>query len=218
MKIIILFFTVLSLLFSLASVHAGQYYRYKNEKGQLVMEQSIPPEIVRQGYDVLSDTGRLIETVPPALTQEQIDKLDKVKASAYLRKQLDAKQKETDELLLTLYSGPEDIQRALRRKLQELNGLTKIEEGNIHRLQVKLGKLQERAANDELAGREVPETLITEIQSIETLITQSTNNIAATDEEKRIAKDKYAQEEARIRTLLRLPPTVKDEQVTVDGP
>ena len=79
MKVFFLILTAASFVFCASSANA-EYYRYKNEKGQLVMEQSIPPQFVRQGYEVLSDGGRLIETVPPALTQEQIDTLDKDKA------------------------------------------------------------------------------------------------------------------------------------------
>ena len=47
-------------------------YRYKDDQGRTVMSATVPPEIVPKGYDVLNAQGRIIETVAPALTAEQI--------------------------------------------------------------------------------------------------------------------------------------------------
>mgnify|MGYP001112192793 CR=1 FL=1 len=58
------------------SSFAGQLYRYKNENSQLVLTQTLPAQYADKGYDILNEKGRLIKTIPPALTPEEIKERD----------------------------------------------------------------------------------------------------------------------------------------------
>lgn len=47
-------------------------YRYTDENGQIVISSTIPQEASRRGYDILSKNGRVIETIDPEPTEEEI--------------------------------------------------------------------------------------------------------------------------------------------------
>ena len=47
-------------------------YRYTDENGRLVISNTIPQEATKRGYDILSNNGRVVETVAPAPTAEEI--------------------------------------------------------------------------------------------------------------------------------------------------
>ena len=52
---------------------AVELYRYVNDKGVVVLDrQGVPPQYIGKGYQVLNDQGRVIRTVPPAPTAEEL--------------------------------------------------------------------------------------------------------------------------------------------------
>ncbi|HAD09043.1 MAG TPA: hypothetical protein DCF62_06145, partial [Porticoccaceae bacterium] len=88
---------------------ASMLYRYKNSDGVTVMDQTIPPEYVNNGYEVLSKSGRVVKVVPPytekaAGTSEQDEK-------ARLQREKD------DQYLLANFRSLEEIQYSKARKL-----------------------------------------------------------------------------------------------------
>ena len=54
-----------------AQSEAGMY-RYTDENGQVVISNTIPQEATKRGYDILGANGRVVETIPPAPTDEEI--------------------------------------------------------------------------------------------------------------------------------------------------
>ena len=72
----------LGLLFSGAS-HAVEYYRYADERGITVINrQGVPPHLIGNGYEVLSEQGRVLRVVPRAPTPEEYRKMQAEKEQA----------------------------------------------------------------------------------------------------------------------------------------
>lgn len=91
------------------SLLAQEFFRYQNEQGQTVMDNTIPAPYVAGGYDVLDARGRLIERVPPQQAptgEEAEDNLGREQAQA------------NDQLLLTSYSNIDEIEAHRLRKRQ----------------------------------------------------------------------------------------------------
>ncbi|VTL98770.1 Keratin type II cytoskeletal 75 [Pseudomonas aeruginosa] len=85
---------------------AVELYRYVNDKGVVVLDrQGVPPQYIGKGYQVLNDQGRVIRTVPPAPTAEELRQRKAAQAQA-----------SSDAQLLRLYSSVEDVDRARERR------------------------------------------------------------------------------------------------------
>ncbi|MBW7472293.1 DUF4124 domain-containing protein [Marinobacter sp. M216] len=148
-----------------ATAHAGMY-RYTDENGQVVISNTIPQEATQRGYDILGNNGRVIETVDPAPTEEEIAARE---AEKQRQKEREI-QREKDRLLLKRYSHPDQAVRAMHRKVRELEGLIQLKRGNIAVISSQLDNEQSRAADMERAGRDIPEASLEKIRRLESQI------------------------------------------------
>ncbi|MFS7150562.1 hypothetical protein, partial [Escherichia coli] len=88
-------------------------------------------QYIGKGYQVLNDQGRVIHTVPPAPTAEELRQRKAAQAQA-----------SSDAQLLRLYSSLEDVDRARERRLAELDGLSSVARGNLQSLKLQQANLQ----------------------------------------------------------------------------
>ncbi len=147
----------------ISNAYAGNLYRYKDENGVTVLGLNIPPHLVGNGYEILSSSGRLIESVAPALTAEQIADRDNKEAEQVRQAMAVKKQKEEDLALLKLYSHPNDAVRVLKRKLQDIDDYISLKNGNISVVKGQLSQEETKAANRERTGKKVPDSTLNKI-------------------------------------------------------
>lgn len=141
-------------------------YRYTDENGQLVISNTIPQEATKRGYDILGNNGRVVETVPPAPTAEEIAEREAEKE----RQRQAELQRQEDRKLLERYSHPNQAVRAMYRKVRELEGIIQLKRGNISVISSQLDSEQGRAADMERSGREVPQASLDRIHRLESQI------------------------------------------------
>ena len=165
--------TVVLLTLITTGAMAGNLYRYENDQGVMVIDDQVPPEFVHKGYDIISTSGRLIQRVPRALTQEELA----AKSAEAQQAELDARQKEADKKLLTIFSSPADAERARDRKIESLDVYINVTRGNINKLQGDFNNAQSHAAEKERAGQKVPEFLVTSMDSLRRQIEQAEASI-----------------------------------------
>lgn len=138
------------------AVAATELYRYTNDKGVVVLDrQGVPAQYIGKGYEVLNDQGRVVLVVPPAPSPEEYRRLMAQQAQA-----------KTDAQLLRLYSTVDDVDRAKVRKLNELDGVIGIAQGNLQSLRTQQAGLQAQAADHERSSREVPAHLLVQIDNL----------------------------------------------------
>jgi hypothetical protein len=172
---------------------AAETYRYLNDKNLPVLDrQGVPPQFIYKGYEVLNDQGRVIKVVPPAPSEEERKRLAEEKARA-----------SSDAQLMRLYSTQEDIDRALQRKLAEIEGLIAIANGNKQSLRSQQTSLQSQAAEIERSGREVPADLIVKIDNLKLEQAQLDNDIARYEAVGREAEASFVADRARLGELLK---------------
>ncbi len=175
---------------------AGELYRYVNDKGVIVLDrQGVPPEYIGKGYDVLSDQGRVVRVVPPAPTAEERQRLQAQQAQAT-----------SDAQLLRLYSSLDDVDRARERKLTELDGAVSAARGNLQSLRTQQANLQGLAAEQERAGRVVPESLLVQISNIKGEQESLLKDIERFEETRKQASAGFVADRARLAQLLGLAP------------
>lgn len=139
---------------------AGQLFRYKNAEGQVVIKDSLSKEAIQYGYEVLNDTGQVLEVVPRRLTEAERQALSDKEAEQRNAEEERQRQLEWDESLLRRYSEIADIEAARNRAVKELEIRVSILRGNMLALKRKVEAEQARAADIERRGRKVPESIM----------------------------------------------------------
>lgn len=173
-------------------VGATEMYRYTNAQGVTVIDrQGVPSEFIAKGYEVLNDQGRVVRVVPPAPTPEELQKL-----------LADRERANSDAQLLRLYSSPEDVDRARARKLAELDGLIGVATGNLQAARLQQANLQKQAADQERAGRQVPEQLLGQIVSQRDEQVRLKQQIERHQAMRKKAESSFAADRSRIGELL----------------
>src|SRR5690554_713492 len=75
-------------------------YRYTDQDGQLVIGTTIAQQGTKRGYEILSDNGRVVNTIPRALTAEEIPAREAARQAEQERqRQLEAQQELGRQLL-----------------------------------------------------------------------------------------------------------------------
>lgn len=172
-------------------------YRYTDENGRLVISNTIPQEATKRGYDILSNNGRVVETVAPAPTAEEIAARE---AEKERQKQLEIQQ-EQDRLLLKRFSHPDQAVRAMHRKIRELEGIIQLKRGNISVISSQLDSEQSRAADMERAGRDIPETTLEKIRRLEAQIRDIERDISAQRQDIGEMKRAYEEDIKRLEEI-----------------
>lgn len=207
--------TASALLFSLvipAKAEASMY-RFTDEDGQLVISNTIPQPATQRGYDILNSNGRVIETIPPAPTEDEITARE---AEKQRQKELSI-QREKDALLLKRFSHPDQAIKAMHRKLDELRGLIQLKRGNISVISSQLDSEQSRAADMERTGQNIPDATLEKIRRLESQIRDIEREISWQIQEIDSLKQTYEKDIERLervtgetRTLSLDPGTTED--------
>ncbi|CAM3772583.1 hypothetical protein [Parendozoicomonas haliclonae] len=185
-----------------AQSSAAQLFRYVNDQGEVVISTQVPREAAPRGYEVLSESGKVLEVVKPELTDEARQAL---LLKRELEKQQDAVAKvqaEKDAELLRLFNSVEDVDRSLERLLAEIDTRIEVIQGNIQRQQLQFEKKQAQAAGMERSGQKVPDALIQEMKNIQAGKKRFQLDIEAFGKEKDELRAEYAMRKDRVNFLL----------------
>ncbi len=168
----VIFVTASLLIAQLAA--APTLYRYKDAKGETVLDTTVPPEYVKNGYEVLNQGGLVIKVIPPAPTEAQLlEKQRQLEVEAEKQEQRDK-----DRELLRLYSHPDEIIVLWQRRVDDIGSFIKLKTDNIEIQKKKLDDLLSKAANLQRAGKTVDDGLVNNMTLIEDKITAMENEIA----------------------------------------
>ncbi|PID42083.1 MAG: ABC transporter ATPase [Proteobacteria bacterium] len=162
-----------------SAVSAGSLYRYKDANGVVVLGITVPPELVKNGYEVLNQNGRVIKVIPPALTPEQIRLRDAAALEESKRQKAREAQLRKDRELLRLYSHPDDIIMIWQRKLDDINSVITLKEESILLQNNKLERYQTQAADAERSGKKVSNKLINDMTRTQEKIAKLIEEIAS---------------------------------------
>lgn len=168
-----------------------QLYRYVDSRGVTVLDtQGVPPEYVAKGYQILNQQGRVIQTVPPAPTAEEIQRQAVQKAQA-----------DADAALLHLYPSLQELDRAHAREQAEFDTRIAVANTSLQGLQLQQNSLQTQAAAQERAAQPVQASIVQQLANIKDERAKLNQQIVGYQQAK-VASDKaYAQNRARLMQL-----------------
>ena len=190
------------------SVLAANWYHYRDNEGGRHIGASIPPEYIANGYEIRNAQGRVVEVVPP---KAELDKQAAAAMEVAKQRRSQELQRQKDELLLRHYSMPEDVERVRDRRLDEFDNFVAIQNGNIRAYKKRISQLQSRAANIERAGRQVPASILENLQTLEQNIRESKGMIDAKLKEKVKVAAAFDRDIQRIKELRGIEDPVPEE-------
>lgn len=185
---------LISLLVSPVLVNATQFYRWIDENGNTVIQGYIPPEYVKKGYEVIDDRGNVIKQVAPEISETERRANEAARISSEM-------QQARDDELLKLYRSPTDVDRAMKTWLSRMDMEIRVKQNRIRIKQNEFDTLQERAASQEKAGKDVDSDLLAQMESIKREIQQfnaEISDVQARQEESRTA---FMKDRKRMVTL-----------------
>jgi hypothetical protein len=183
-----------------SSAHAVMY-RYKDDQGRTVMSATVPPEIVPKGYDVLNAQGRIIETVAPALTAEQIRARDEAIEREKREEEERKAQELADQKLLKQYGSPETVVNLMNRRLGEIESVIVSREAAIQAAKNSIAVNEEKAANFQRNGRAIPAIVKQELEKAKDDIVKAQTVIADKKKDHQAVKEEFGQIIERLEFL-----------------
>ncbi len=188
----------LLLLITLAvgSVQADKVlYRYLDDKGQVVLNDKLPPSAASRGYEIIRPDGRLVKSVDPALPADEME-------AERLRQEEKAAQQRWDESLLLRYSSVADIEDAKRRALGDIQIRISILKGNLNYLKTQVEREEARAAEMERRNQDVSQTQKDTIATLKSQIADVEDLIAIREREKSQTAKRFDRDISRFSALL----------------
>lgn len=144
----------------------GNYYRYKDKDGQVVISNSLPADVANSGYEIVSPMGNVVETVLPRKSEDEIaadakalEHQREAERQAEITKQQAAQQAHKDNILLKSFSSVADITRAKNDKLASIAVLENIVQENLGGLEKQLKDAKAAAATYSAKSQPIPATL-----------------------------------------------------------
>jgi len=145
------------------STYALEYYRYKDEKGIVAIDATIPPEYVKYGYEVLNSMGLVVRTVAPELSEEE-------KAIQEKKKREEARFEEFKNRLNKLYRSPTDVDRAVTAYEERVTVSIAAQKRRINRHQQLYDDAQAKAAKAQRNNKTVPQVLLDQMEEAQEYI------------------------------------------------
>lgn len=151
---------------------ASRLFRYRDERGVMHMETSLPPAYAQVGYEVLDGrTLKVLNVVAPALSAEQLAQQARqrqavaaaeaeAKKAAQAQAREDTQQNNRDRMLLQTYATEADITRLRDDKLESLDTILRATDNTIGHLRQNLVQMDATAAEHKAAGRAPPAALV----------------------------------------------------------
>lgn len=172
----------------------SKLYRYVDNKGVVSIDDHVPPEFTKNGYDIMTPDGRVLETVPRQLTGVEGERKRAADAEA---KRL----QEWDKRLLLRYSSVDDITAARDRALREFDVRISILRSNLLSVKAQIESEQAKAADLERRGSAVPAAMSGNIDMLKRELADTEETIAQRSREKEDLRGKYQQDIERFTTL-----------------
>lgn len=178
---------------------AGEnYYRYIDENGVTVWDSRIPPKYVKNGYEVVTVSGRVLKVVPPAPSPEEAEALA-------AQRERQAKLAERDRYLQRRYSSVDDIEAARERKLADFDASMSILRGSISGIEARIERVQARAASAERAGRQVPGALLENLENLQAELITARQKVEQRMAEKKELEADFDRDIERFATIKSSP-------------
>ena len=190
----------LTLIFSQTAL-AAKFKCWTNNEGVKECGSYVPAEFSQKRIETRSGSGRVIEVDARAKSQAEIDEIARLTELKRIEDEKLAEQKKKDDILLKTFTRERDINMLRDSKVNVIEGIITVTNGNNKALAKKLAKKQKKAANIERRGKKPPARLLEDMKAIETRISKNKKSISTKREEQKVIKAKFAIDLQRFQAL-----------------
>lgn len=188
-----------------AAAKGQDHYRWKDAQGVVHFEDSLPNEALQFGYDIVSETGRLVRHVPPPKTDAQLKAEAAAEAQKTAAENAATDQARADAQLLAVYPSETELVNVQKQQLAMLDQYIQISRISLKSQEESFAEDLSEAADLQRSGKPMPAELTRQIDSQRTAIEKQKAYIAAKQKEKADSVAKFAAELARYRQLRSMP-------------
>lgn len=135
------------------------HYRWHDAQGGLHYSDSIPPDAVHLGYDIVNGDGLLVRHVAREQTPAERAAAEAEAARAAAAKRAADQQALADQQLLASYPNEAELREAHQAKLAQMQQTINTTQQNLRSQEQNLAELLAHAADLERSGKPVPAIL-----------------------------------------------------------
>ena len=165
---------------------------WENSDGVMECGEKVPPEYSQKSHKEISNQGITLEESERARTEEERAEDDRLAAIQAEEDRKKAEIEKQDKILLDTYSNTDDIQMTSDGKIAALESTIKLANKRNEKIQANLDKRTATAAAAELAGKQPPEDLLKDIQSLQRQIKNNDKFVVDKRREQEEIKKEYA--------------------------
>lgn len=184
---------------------AANTYRYTNDRGQQVYGSIVPPQFVKNGYEVLNERGQVIQVVPRAPTEAELAARAADQERLLAEEEALKQQQEADSLLLRLYRSPDEIARKRDERLTLIDGQLTAMAASLMKSQGEVARLQGVVDNNTKAGREAPAATLENLRVQQSELDRLSTQKARLETDRATAVSDAERDMKRLSELLGLP-------------
>lgn len=150
---------------------ASELYRWTDEDGNVHYSDSLPAEKAADARDIYDRTGRLLEEVDAALSEEERElerQRERQEARAEeLQRQEERAQAEYDRMLRRTYTSVSELEEARDERVANLRASVDLAQRRVERYQEELERLRDDAARQERMADGNPDPVYERIEQLE---------------------------------------------------
>jgi hypothetical protein len=135
------------------------HYRWHDAQGGLHYSDSIPPDVVHLGYDIVNDNGLLVRHVAREQTPAERAAAEAEAARVAAAKRAADQQTLADQQLLAAYPNEAELRETHQAKLAQMQQTINTTQQNLRSQEQNLAELLAHAADLERSGKPVLPTL-----------------------------------------------------------
>lgn len=177
------------------------HYRWHDAQGGLHYSDSIPPEAVPLGYDIVDGNGLLVRHVDREKTPAERAAAEAAAAKAAAAKRAADAQALADRQLLAAYPNEAELREAHQAKLAQMQQSIDTTQSNLRNQEQNLTELLAHAADLERSGKPVPPELRKRLADQRESVADERNEVARLQSERQDMAKQLDAELQRYRML-----------------
>ena len=182
-------------------VTSTTHYRWRDAQGGLHYSDSIPPDAVRFGYDILNDQGLLVRHVDREKTPAERAAAAAEAAREAAAKRAADQQALADRQLLAAYPNEAELKEAHEAKLAQMQQNINTTQQNLRSQEQNLADLLAHAAELERSGQPVPPFLRKRVTDQRQSVADERNEVAKLQRQRADTARQFDAELLRYRAM-----------------
>lgn len=178
-------------------------YKWKDAQGSLHFADSLPPEAVQVGYDIVNAQGIVVKHVDRAKTPDELKAAQEEAKRKQETQRQDEQQNRNDQQMLSAYATVEELVKAQQAQIDAIDQNITSAKTGIANEEKTLADFLARAGEIEHNGQPVPPTLTKHIADLRNSLNDHNAYIARREAEKVDLAKKFEVQQQHYRDLVK---------------